>query len=119
MLVVSENEGGSRKSSLDWALNILGDRWTLLVLYEISTGTCRFNDIQRHTGMSRDRLAVRLRRLEARSLVRRCRYCDHPPRYEYGLTPAGLSLMPTLDALGRWAARYSPPECRLEVPPPQ
>jgi DNA-binding HxlR family transcriptional regulator len=108
MVVVSECEGGPRNVALDWALHILGDRWTLLVLSEIGTGTCRFNEIQRHTGMSRDRLSMRLRRLEARALVCRRRYCDHPPRFEYGLTDAGRSLVPALDALETWGARYSP-----------
>jgi len=100
---------GDRPSNaaLDAALCILGDRWTLLVLYEIGTGTRRFNHIQQHTGMPRDRLALRLRRLEARALICRRQYCDHPPRFEYGLTEAGRSLAPTLKALETWGARYS------------
>ena len=47
-----------------WAVNIVGDRCTLLVLYQISAGAHRFNDIQRNIGAPRDRLALRLRRLE-------------------------------------------------------
>jgi DNA-binding HxlR family transcriptional regulator len=107
MVAVSEGEDGPRIAALDWALHILGDRWTLLVLYEISTGTGRFNDIQRQTGTPRDRLALRLRRLEAQALICRRQYCDHPPRFEYGLTEAGSSLTPTLQALQAWGARYS------------
>lgn len=113
---MSEREGGPRNAALDWALHLLGDRWTLLVLSEISTGTCRFNDIQRQTGMSRDRLSMRLRRLEARALICRCRYCDHPPRFEYSLTEAGRSLVPALNALETWGARYLPTSCASSRP---
>jgi DNA-binding HxlR family transcriptional regulator len=111
---MSDDEDGPRNAALDWALNILGDRWTLLILYEISAGTRRFNDIQRHTGMSRDRLSMRLRRLESRALVCRRRYCDHPPRFEYDLTEAARSLIPTLNALESWGARYSPTRCAAD-----
>ena len=104
---MTECEDRPSNAALDGALCILGDRWTLLVLYEISTGTCRFNHIQRHTGMPRDRLALRLRRLEARAVICRRQYCRHPPRFEYGLTEAGRSLAPTLKALETWGARYS------------
>lgn len=107
MVAVSEGENGPRNTALDWALNILGDRWTLLVLYEISAGTDRFNHIQQHTGMPRDRLALRLRRLEAQAIVCRRRYRDHPPRFEYGLTEAGRALTPTLQALQAWGVRYA------------
>ncbi|MBS1696215.1 MAG: helix-turn-helix transcriptional regulator [Actinobacteria bacterium] len=105
---MSECEGGARNADLDWALTVLGDRWTLLVLYEISSGTVRFNDIQRYTGIPRNRLASRLRCLEGSALICRRRYCEHPPRFEYGLTDAGRSLAATLEALQVWAVRYSP-----------
>jgi DNA-binding HxlR family transcriptional regulator len=105
---VGESEVGPCNGALDWALNVLGDRWTLLILYEIGTGAHRFNHIQRNTGMSRDRLALRLRRLETRGLICRRQYCDHPPRFEYGLAEAGRSLGPAIEALHRWGARYSP-----------
>jgi len=116
---VSESEVGPCHVALDWALNLLGDRWTLLILYEIGTGARRFNHIQRNTGMSRDRLSLRLRRLETQGLILRCQYCDHPPRFEYGLAEAGRSLGPAIEALQSWGARYSPrgggpPTCRVD-----
>jgi len=106
---VNESEEGPRNGALDCALNMLGDRWTLLILCEIGTGTHRFNHIQRNTGVPRDRLALRLRRLETLSLICRRRYCDHPPRFEYGLTEAGRALAPTVEALQSWGARYALP----------
>ena len=97
------------KAAFNWAANVLGDRCALLVLYEISDGTHRFNHIQRNTGLPRDRLALRLRRLEAQALICRRRYCDHPPRNEYGLTDAGRSLAPALAALESWGTQHRPP----------
>jgi DNA-binding HxlR family transcriptional regulator len=95
-------------AAFDWAVNILGDRCTLLVLYQISAGTHRFNDIANNIGMPRDRLALRLRRLETQGLISRRRYCDRPPRYEYGLTGAGRSLLPALTALEIWGTKHRP-----------
>jgi DNA-binding HxlR family transcriptional regulator len=107
-----------RTAAFDWAVNVLGDRCTLLVLYQISAGTYRFNDIQHNTGVSRDQLALRLRRLQAQSLIFRRRYCDHPPRYEYGLTDAGRSLVPALTAMEVWGAQHrpgSPPSSKFDL----
>ena len=105
---MSENEVGHCNATLDWVLNVFGDRWTLLILCEIGQGACRFNDIQRNTGMSRDRLALRLRHLENHGLICRRRYCEHPPRFEYGLAEAGRSLGTAIEELREWGARYSP-----------
>ncbi len=105
---MGESEVSPCNAALDWALNAVRDRWTLLILYEIDTGARRFTHIQRNTGMSRDRLSLRLRRLETRGLICRRQYCDHPPRFEYGLTEAGHSLGPAIEALQGWGARYSP-----------
>lgn len=105
---MSESEVGPCNPALYWALNVLGDRWTLLILSEIDTGARRFNHIQRNTGMSRDRLALRLRRLETQGLIQRRQYCDHPPRFEYGLAEAGRLLGPAIAELQSWGARYSP-----------
>jgi DNA-binding HxlR family transcriptional regulator len=107
-IAVSERAGQPRSAAFDWAVDVLGDRCTLLVIYELSAGSHRFNDIQRNTGMPRDRLALRLRRLEAQSLICRRRYCDHPPRYEYWLTQAGRSLLPALAALETWGMQHRP-----------
>jgi DNA-binding HxlR family transcriptional regulator len=108
MVAVRHCDDPPRHAAFDWAVNIVGDRCTLLVLYAIGAGRHRFNDIQQNTGMPRDRLALRLRRLEAQALIRRRRYCDHPPRYEYGLTEVGRSLAPALAALEVWGTRHRP-----------
>lgn len=108
---MSNADNGVQRGPLEWALNVVGDRWSLLALHEISQGAHRFNEIQRRTGMPRDRLTLRLRRLMTWSVIARRQYCDHPPRYEYALTEAGQSLAPALDALEAWGARHSHHRC--------
>lgn len=97
-----------RSAAFEWAVNVLGDRCTLLVLHEIGAGINRFNYIQSNTGVPRDQLALRLRRLVGHGLICRRRYCDRPPRYEYHLTEVGRSLAPTLAALEAWGSGHGP-----------
>lgn len=94
------------------ALQVIGERWSLLAIREISYGNHRFDEIARNTGAPRDRLVARLRALEAAGIVRRRPYQDHPPRAEYHLTEAGSDLTPVLHALVVWGDRWlaeSPP----------
>ena len=90
------------------SLEVVGDRWSLLVLRELSLGVHRFNDIQRHTGAPRDRITDRLRSLEQSGVIERRRYSEHPPRYEYWLTDAGQDLTPVLDSLRIWGETHRP-----------
>ena len=75
------------------ALDVVGERWSLLVVRELGFGVRRFNDIQ--VDADPETLALRLRRLEEAGVIERRRYCDHPPRDEYVLTPDGEALMPS------------------------
>lgn len=98
--------GGPRVCSIADALQVVGERWSLLVVRELGSGVRRFKDIQINTGVPRETLAVRLRKLEGEGIIERRRYCEHPPRDEYWLTDAGLSLFPVLDALRSWGERH-------------
>jgi DNA-binding HxlR family transcriptional regulator len=89
------------------ALDIVGDRWALLVLRELGFGVHRFNEILANTGAPRDSLATRLRELEEAGLITRRRYSEHPPRHEYFLTDAGSALGPTLVELRIWGETYA------------
>jgi DNA-binding HxlR family transcriptional regulator len=89
------------------ALEIVGERWALLVVREIALGACRFGDIVRGTGAPRDRIAARLKLLETAGVVDRVRYQDAPPRHEYRLAAAGEALVPVLDALLSWGERFA------------
>jgi DNA-binding HxlR family transcriptional regulator len=89
------------------ALSVVGDRWALLVVRELSFGVHRFNDIQANTGAPRDRLATRLRELEDAGLITRRRYSERPPRDEYRLTSAGSAIAPVLRELEIWGKAYA------------
>jgi DNA-binding HxlR family transcriptional regulator len=98
---------GVRPCPIADALDLIGDRWSLLVIREIGFGVHRFNDIQRHTGMPRDRLADRLRKLETAGIIARRPYSEHPPRSEYLTTGAGQALIPVLQSLRQWGETYA------------
>ena len=99
---------GVRSCPIANTLEVVGEKWSLLVLRELSLGVHRFNDIQRQTGAPRDRIADRLRSLGQAGLIERRRYSEHPPRFEYWLTEAGGDLVPVLDSLRVWGERYRP-----------
>ena len=101
-----------RPCSVAAALNLIGEKWTLLAVREITFGNKRFDAIARNTGAPRDRLAARLRALEAAGVVARRQYSDHPPRYEYELTQAGKELSPVLQTLRAWGDKWA-----VEAPP--
>lgn len=89
------------------SLELVGERWALLVVRELSFGVHRFTAIQRGTGAPRDRLAARLRALVGAGVVERRRYQSGPDRFEYHLTPSGRDLLPVLDALLTWGRTHA------------
>jgi DNA-binding HxlR family transcriptional regulator len=101
-----------RPCSVAAALGLVGEKWSLLAVREISFGNRRFDVIARNTGAPRDRLAARLRALEAAGVVTRRRYSDHPPRFEYRLTEAGRELRTVLIALRAWGDKWA-----MDAPP--
>jgi DNA-binding HxlR family transcriptional regulator len=96
-----------RPCSLAAALDVIGERWSLLVLREIGYGVHRFARIAGYTGVSRDILADRLRKLEAAGVIERRQYSEHPPRYEYHCTEAGQELFPAMLALSQWGDKWA------------
>ena len=91
-------------------LNLIGDRWTLLVLHEILVGTKTFNDLKKQLlGISSNILSDRLKHLENSGLVRSSLYSEHPPRYEYALTESGKALEPVFNAMVLWGSEHLDP----------
>ena len=84
------------------ALSVLGERWTLLIVRDAFRGTRRFDEFQRSLGVTRHRLAERLRKLVDEGVLTRVAYMDRPTRYEYRLTRKGLALYPVLMTLSQW-----------------
>jgi DNA-binding HxlR family transcriptional regulator len=95
-----------RPCSIARALDLIGEKWALLAIREISFGNRRFNEIARNTGAPRDRLAARLRGLVDAGILERREYQQAPPRAEYHLTAAGRDLVPVLRALLTWGDRW-------------
>ena len=99
--------GGLPGCPIAAALDVVGDRWTLLVLRDLSRGVTRFNDLRERTGAPRDSLKARLRDLEDAGLITRHRYCEHPPRDDYMLTDAGKAIEPVLRELQTWGEEHA------------
>lgn len=96
-------------------LNIIGDRWTLLILHELLIGESLFNDIKlKLPGLSANLLSTRLKSLEEDGLVKSELYSTHPPRYSYTLTEKGKALEPIFNAMIIWGSEYLDP-CYKEL----
>jgi DNA-binding HxlR family transcriptional regulator len=98
-------------------LDVVGERWALLVVREVALGVRRFDEIQAATGMPRAVLADRLHRLiEGNVLVTRpYRIPGARARIEYTLTKAGFDLLPVLSALSDWGERHLSPGATPEI----
>jgi DNA-binding HxlR family transcriptional regulator len=101
---------GPRICSIADALTVVGERYSLLILRELSFGVNRFSDILHNTGAPRETLTVRLKKLEEAGVITRRQYSEHPPRDEYLLTESGKALAPAIGKLREWGEQYvSPP----------
>ena len=88
---------------IEEAMQVLSGRWPTLLLYYLKDGTKRFSDLQRdNPTISPKMLALELRKLESAGIVQRTEFGGYPLRVDYQLTPAGLRLVPLIDALGAW-----------------
>jgi DNA-binding HxlR family transcriptional regulator len=90
------------------ALEVIGERWSLLIVRTVMHGNRRFGEMQESLGIARNVLSARLQRLIDEDILERRAYQESPPRYEYFLTQKGLDLWPALIALLHWGDRYSP-----------
>ncbi len=88
------------------SLEVVGERWSLLVVREVALGAHRFSDIARGTGAPRDRLTARLRALVDAGVLERRPYGPNGAREGYHLTAAGRDLLPVLQALLQWGNRW-------------
>ncbi|WP_354700888.1 putative HTH-type transcriptional regulator [Paraconexibacter sp. AEG42_29] len=91
-------------------LDIIGDRWTPLVLRDVALGISRFDRIQSNLGVSRKVLTQRLNHLVEHGVVQRVAYQEHPPRHDYHLTERGAELAVVLLAVQSWGDRWVPTE---------
>jgi DNA-binding HxlR family transcriptional regulator len=92
------------------AMDVLGDRWTLMVLREAFMGVRRFTDMQRELGVARNVLTDRLNFLVDAGVLERRQYQERPVRHEYRLTDMGRQLQPALLTLMHWGDTHLAPE---------
>lgn len=92
---------------VETTLMLIGDKWKVLILRDLISGTKRFGELKRSVGqISQKVLTAQLRDMEANGLVHREVYAEVPPRVEYSLTELGQSLKPILDAMWTWGEGY-------------
>ncbi len=102
------NQIPPRPGAIERAADVIGDRWTLLILREAFFGVRRYGDMARNLGIARNILAGRLKRLVADGLLEKRRYRTDPDWYEYVLTAAGRDLYGSVLALLRWGDEHLP-----------
>ena len=105
----------SQHCSIARALEVLGDRWTILVMRDAFMRVRRFDDFQRNLGVARNVLTDRLGRLVDEGILARVPYHDRPARYEYRLTDKGLDLWPVMMALLQWGDHHYAADGRPRV----
>jgi DNA-binding HxlR family transcriptional regulator len=99
-------EYADQDCSIARTLELLGERWTLLVIRDVFSGKRRFAEIQSSLGVARNVLTARLHRLVEEGILEKRPYQERPLRYEYFLTAKGLDLWPTLIAMLAWGDRH-------------
>ncbi len=106
LVVVTTAPAQPRVCSVARTLEIVGEKWALLAVREIFLGDRRFDEMVKRTGAPRDTLAARLRTLVRAGILERRQYSEHPARFEYFLTEAGLDLYPIITTLRCWGDKY-------------
>ena len=92
---------------VETTLMLIGDKWKVLILWNLMNGTMRFGELKKSIGtVSQKVLTTQLRNMEEKGLLTRKVYAEVPPRVEYTLTETGYSLKPSLDAMSAWGADY-------------
>ena len=92
---------------VETTLTLIGDKWKVLILRDLLTGTKRFGELKKSIGaVSQKVLTAQLRAMEESGLLIRTVYAEVPPKVEYSLTELGKSLKPILDSMWNWGENY-------------
>jgi len=92
---------------LEVAMNMMSGKWKMTILWHLTKGTIRFNELQRRlSNITQKTLTQQLRELESDGLIHREVYAEVPPKVEYSLTDLGESIRPVLEALCQWGKNY-------------
>ena len=92
---------------IEGAMNVIGNKWTALILRDLAAGHCRFCALEKTVGNINPRtLSKRLDDLESQGIITKVTYPEVPPRVEYSLTPKGEDLLPIIEEMAEWGAKY-------------
>ena len=100
--MLKRDYAGQEECSVARTLEIIGDRWTWLIIRDAFLGITRFGEFQESLGVAANVLDDRLGRLVDEGIFERVSYSERPPRYEYRLTRKGSDLFTALNALRQW-----------------
>lgn len=90
--------------------DVIGEWWTPLLLRDLLFGVSTFDDFQQRLGIARNTLTDRLNRLVEEGIVEKVAYQEHPPRFDYRLTPKGADLWHVINAMREWGDRWAAPQ---------
>lgn len=97
-----------RPGCIQSTLDIMGDKWTPLIIRDLSSGKAKFGDLEASLRTISPRtLSQRLCKLENEKIIDKRLYCEHPPRYTYELTDKGEELLEILVKMSDWGARHN------------
>ena len=100
---MAKSQAVDKQCPVEVGLNILSGKWKLKILWHLSSGTIRFNELQRLLGnITTKTLTQQLRELEADGFITRYDYKEVPPHVEYNLTDLGKSFIPVFEHMKQW-----------------
>jgi len=92
-------------------MEIIGSKWTALILRDLSGGAKRFSELEKSVGINPRTLSQRLDALEQHAIITKQSYAEVPPRIEYALTVKGQDLVPVLRQMAAWGDKYYDASC--------
>ncbi len=105
---VLKRDYATQTCSIARSLEVVGERWSLLILRSVMLGVRRFDDLLEELGITRSVLTTRLQRLADEGVLKRVPYQERPTRYEYRATAKGRELFPVITHLLRWGDAHYP-----------
>jgi len=101
------SEDQPKCGSIHASLQIIGDKWSGLIIRELTGGSKRFTELEAILGIGPRTLSQRLDFLESQRIVTKQHFAEAPPRVEYSLTKKGADLLPILRSMAVWGAKYT------------
>jgi len=102
----NQTDATPKCGSIAFAVQILGDKWTSLIIRALTSGPQRFTELENSLGIGPRTLSQRLEFLTEREVITKTQFAEVPPRVEYALTKKGEDLMPVLQSMAAWCTKY-------------